>query len=159
MNKPLAIAVALLLVIGLGVLAFSASIPTTPIPQPVSNTSTSTEQTVATSTPVQPQPNEHTGTVSGSVTLSPICPVERIPPDPQCAPKPYQTMIMISSAQSNAQVSSNAAGAFSIALAPGTYVFKPMGGGKVPPTCREQTVTVVANQAKTVNFDCDTGIR
>src|ERR1035437_9718286 len=33
--------------------------------------------------------------ISGTVLLGPTCPVERIPPDPQCAPKPYSTSINI----------------------------------------------------------------
>src|SRR5437764_398930 len=36
----------------------------------------------------------HSG-VNGQVLLGPTCPVERIPPDPQCAPKPYSTLVTI----------------------------------------------------------------
>src|SRR5258706_9652825 len=33
--------------------------------------------------------------ITGRVTLSPTCPVETVPPDPKCAPKPYSTSIYI----------------------------------------------------------------
>ncbi len=32
--------------------------------------------------------NENLGRIEGRVTIGPLCPVERIPPDPRCSPKP-----------------------------------------------------------------------
>lgn len=113
---------------------------------------------------VKPSPiaTSTTGTVSGSVLLSPICPVERNPPDPACAPKGYQTSIRILVAATHTlytTISSDASGAFRTALPPGKYLFAPQGGSAMLPRCSETAVTVVANQNQTLNLDCDTGIR
>jgi len=112
--------------------------------------------------PANPTPLAGTGTVSGSVLLGPTCPVERVPPDPQCAPKPYQTSIRVQSVHPSVPyttISSDASGAFSISLYPGIYTFTPRGGNSMPPTCRAQQVTVEAGQTKHITLDCDTGIR
>lgn len=100
--------------------------------------------------------------VQGSVLLGPTCPVEQNPPQPGCAPKPYETTIKILPAGSLtplATVSSNASGTFSVSLAPGTYTLQAQGGNGVPPTCRPLAVTVKAGAAQTVTIQCDTGIR
>ncbi len=44
------------------------------------------------------------GTVQGSVLLGPICHVEQNPPQPQCAPRPYQTVIKVLLAGSSASI-------------------------------------------------------
>src|SRR5207253_9569337 len=36
--------------------------------------------------------------IRGTVLLGPICPVERIPPDPQCADKPYAASLVVTAA-------------------------------------------------------------
>ncbi|HSD12348.1 MAG TPA: Gmad2 immunoglobulin-like domain-containing protein, partial [Patescibacteria group bacterium] len=40
--------------------------------------------------------------VRGTVTIGPTCPVERIPPEPGCAPKPYATTLRIATAAGKA---------------------------------------------------------
>src|SRR5271169_551088 len=69
--KTIAIAFAAIIVVLLGVLAF--------VPSAKSPTGATSPE----------------GTVEGSVMLGPTCPVERIPPDPACAPRPYQTRITV----------------------------------------------------------------
>src|ERR1035437_9585171 len=62
--------------------------------------------------------------ISGTVTLGPTCPVERIPPDPNCAPKFYSTSIAIYEVgHTNAvkTIQSDTNGAFSTELNPGNY--------------------------------------
>lgn len=137
---------------------------------------TSVESTVATSsggavppaasssTLIRPKPitGAITGTVNGTVLLGPICPVEHIPPEPQCADKAYQTSIRIyegNSAVLYRTISSSAQGAFSIQLAVGSYTFAPVGGEGMPPTCRPSKVSVAVGQTQNVQLDCDTGIR
>jgi len=60
------------------------------------------------------------GTVRGRITLSPICPVELNPPDPNCAPKGYKTNV---AAKKNGQVvtstTSDTNGEYKFTLAPG----------------------------------------
>lgn len=103
------------------------------------------------------------GTVSGKVTLSPTCPVERIPPDPQCAPKPYATQIYVLERYSPAAaaykvIQSAADGTYSVTLPAGDYTLRPIGG-QVLPRCESQDVTVKAGENLTVDLSCDSGIR
>lgn len=99
------------------------------------------------------------GTVAGRITLSPICPVERIPPDPQCAPKGYQTSV---SARKDGQLvsttTSNINGEYTFILTPGTYEISATGG-QVLPRCSIETAVVKINSTITLNLSCDTGIR
>ncbi|MFA5888692.1 MAG: DUF333 domain-containing protein [Candidatus Paceibacterota bacterium] len=101
------------------------------------------------------------GTVSGKVTLSPTCPVERIPPDPNCAPKPYAISINILKAGGIGiikTIKSDVNGAFSINLDSGTFILR-ASGGAVLPRCADVSVKVVNGQTTTANISCDTGIR
>lgn len=135
------------------------------IPSPIvapAPAATSSSTAVVSSTPPSPAPGGE-GTVTGQVLLGPTCPVERIPPEPQCAPRPYATTIHVQSAENPstpyATISSNASGAFSVSLDPGVYTFTAQGSASMPPTCRPVQVTVVANIIATTTIDCDTGIR
>jgi hypothetical protein len=99
--------------------------------------------------------------VEGIVLLGPICPVERIPPDPNCAPKPYQTSITISKNSEPSKIiltiQSNASGTFNTSLPIGKYVFYPTGGS-VYPRCDEKLVDVIVG-INNITINCDTGIR
>ncbi len=134
-------------------------------PQTVGTVSTSSSGTTASTsgtTPPTPQPIlSQKGVVRGQVLLGPTCPVERNPPDPACAPKPYQTTIRIQPANPSAPyttISTDASGSFSVSLDAGTYTFQPQGGNPLP-RCNEMQVEVSSGQSQTVNLDCDTGIR
>lgn len=100
--------------------------------------------------------------IAGRVLLGPTCPVERIPPDPQCAPKPYPTSIGIFVAGNPAAVyrtiTTDAQAAFRIELPPGTYTLVPRGGA-VLPRCGGQEAVVTAGRFTDVSLSCDTGIR
>jgi hypothetical protein len=99
------------------------------------------------------------GTVSGRVTLSPTCPVEQIPPDPNCAPRGYSTTIVVRrNGQAITTTSSDSNGEFSLTLSPGTYTIEPRGG-QTYPTCSSTTVRVVSNSVTNIDFSCDSGIR
>jgi hypothetical protein len=104
-----------------------------------------------------------TGTVKGTVLLSPTCPVERIPPDPQCAPKPFLTIIGVSrnietpTAFETAQ--SDASGSFQFVLQPGEYDFFHPQGAVAYPRCEEKVITVRAGETSDITISCDTGIR
>jgi hypothetical protein len=94
--------------------------------------------------------------------VSPSCPVERVPPDPQCAPKPYQGSVIISENIETPvawkTIQSNASGTFSVSLPPGEYVFHPQPASAYP-RCEEKLVEVVADQTDDIAIDCDSGIR
>lgn len=100
------------------------------------------------------------GVISGVVTLSPICPVERVPLESQCAPKPYQTKVEVFSSESGKlvkSIQSGSDGIFSVTLPLGFYKIE-AGTGTVHPSCSPvaihlQTVTATAD------ISCDTGIR
>lgn len=103
-----------------------------------------------------------TSGVTGKVVLGPTCPVERIPPDPACAPRPYQTSIAIAR-QTNPSVTyktiaTDASGTFSANLPPGEYVFTPKSGNPFP-RCTASSITVPSNGYATTTLQCDTGIR
>lgn len=98
--------------------------------------------------------------VKGSVLLGPTCPVERTPPDPQCADKPYATTITARSAGGTVAgtTHSNADGAFTLALPAGIYTLS-ASGGQVLPRCADISVTVPRSGYATTSISCDTGIR
>ncbi len=100
-------------------------------------------------------------TVKGSVKLSPVCPVERMPPDPACAPKPYQTKIEVFLADGTElvkTVESDSNGNFSFALPYGDYNVQ-AGSGKVYPRCEAILVSLKTATPPLISISCDTGIR
>lgn len=108
-------------------------------------------------------PAKESGTVEGSVTLSPTCPVERIPPDPACAPRPYATTIQVIKVGSPqgapfATTKSDSKGKYSIILPAGDYALQPTGGNPLP-RCETKEVTVKSTVVLNVDLSCDTGIR
>lgn len=99
------------------------------------------------------------GIIKGTITLSPICPVERMPPDPNCAPKGYQTTVSaIKDGKLVTTTTSNINGEYRFTLAPGTYQIEPKGGPMLP-RCISMSVVVKIDSNKTLDFSCDTGIR
>lgn len=99
--------------------------------------------------------------VRGTVSLGPTCPVMRIPPDPQCADKPYATSLVVTRIGGSTPFligNSNADGTFQFSLPPGSYTLS-VGGGKMLPRCSPVTVTVGARGYTGVAISCDTGIR
>ncbi len=103
---------------------------------------------------------KNTGIITGSVTLSPICPVERMPPDPQCAPKPYQTKVEALTASGGKLVKSTQTGAdgsFTLTLPFGNYTIQ-AEGGTILPRCSPVAVSLKTVTAS-IAISCDTGIR
>ncbi len=99
--------------------------------------------------------------VSGTVSLGPTCPVQRIPPDPACADKPYATAIVAYRAGSKSPLligNSDSNGAFSFSLQPGSYTLT-VSNGTMLPRCASVNVKVMANTYATTTLSCDTGIR
>lgn len=105
-------------------------------------------------------PGPDSGTLKGRVTLSPTCPVERTPPDPKCAPKPYPTVVTIRNPQGAvvAQMPTDDQGAFQLQLPSGTYTIIPKGGEPLP-RCESEDAIVKARAEMTVALSCDSGIR
>jgi hypothetical protein len=99
-------------------------------------------------------------TITGRVLAGPTCPVERIPPDPGCAPRPVSGAAVLftnSSGQEVGRALSDANGDFSLMLPRGTYSMVPQ---PVPGLLRTRAPSVVVVDAPvelTVLYD--TGIR
>ncbi len=105
--------------------------------------------------------NPANAVVSGSVTLSPVCPVERIPPDPQCAPRPFVTQIKILDANGGTlvkTVQSLSDGSFTLTLPYGNYTLQAAGGNPLP-RCSPIKLSVQTPTVNKVSISCDTGIR
>ena len=109
---------------------------------------------------VQPQVK---GVLEGKIGIGPICPVERIPPDPSCQPTPEMYKAWpLEISQKGKKVATVVAndGTFSVELAPGTYVVdlerkQGIGGGKSLPA----TIVIKSGETTTLDIDIDTGIR
>ncbi|HEV7424325.1 MAG TPA: hypothetical protein VGO21_04000 [Candidatus Paceibacterota bacterium] len=106
-------------------------------------------------------PIQNKSGITGTVTLGPTCLVERVPPDPNCAPQPYSTSIKIFKSDGATVVKTiqtDPKGTFSVELAPGSYLLQPQGG-KAFPRCGEASVEVKSGQYAKTEISCDTGIR
>ncbi|HEY4501530.1 MAG TPA: hypothetical protein VJJ20_00485 [Candidatus Paceibacterota bacterium] len=98
--------------------------------------------------------------IRGTVMAGPTCPVERDPPDPQCADKPLATTVAVSRAGSSqvfATTKSDAQGVFEFSLPPGSYVVS-AGEGTLP-RCNLVSATIGPSSYTSVSIECDTGIR
>ena len=101
--------------------------------------------------------------IRGHVLLGPTCPVEKIPPDPNCADKPYKTNLVLTSADQSyviAQFSSDENGKFSIETDPGEYQIRSAAAANILPYCSSSgTIKVTAHTYTSAAISCDTGIR
>ncbi len=103
------------------------------------------------------------GTISGKVSTSPICPVETTPPQPQCSPKPYATSIRIRETGESTiikTIESDNSGMFATDLPVGSYELDALTVNNATlPRCTMEVVQVRANQNTARDISCDTGIR
>jgi hypothetical protein len=100
--------------------------------------------------------------ISGTATAGPVCPVERNPPDPSCAPRPVVGATIVIRDGSGAQVAvaiSKADGTYFVALPPGAYVVDPQPVQGLMGTAAQQQATVTTGSITDVPLDYDTGIR
>jgi len=93
--------------------------------------------------------------------MGPTCPVEKNPPDPACADKPYQTLVFVFRAsdltRALTETHSAADGTFTFSLPPGDYTLDVSQSSL--PRCDHPSVTVLAGAFVTAVIECDTGIR
>jgi hypothetical protein len=101
--------------------------------------------------------------VQGTVTAGPTCPVERDPPDPDCAARPVVGAVLVFTDPDGTEVAratSAADGTFTLELAPGCYrvTAQPVEGLMGTPAPMD--VEVAAGQPMTeLQVSYDTGIR
>ena len=110
--------------------------------------------------------NVEKGILSGTVSIGPLCPVERIPPDPRCQPteETYKSRpIAVWTANKKTkitQITVAADGTFKVELSPGSYIVNTenpqsgIGSSNLP-----AAVTIKAGENTTLNVNFDTGIR
>ncbi len=103
------------------------------------------------------------GSISGHVMTSPTCAVERVPPEPQCSPKPYATSIRIREKGESAiikTIQSDNSGAFTTSISPGSYELDALTVNNATlPRCTTEILQVVAGKNSVQDISCDTGIR
>lgn len=101
--------------------------------------------------------------VGGQAIAGPVCPVERIPPDPACAPRPVVGALLVIAANDNREVAratTDADGRWTTTLPAGEYTLvpQPVSGllGIAPPIPFD-----VSSIGSSVSLDVtyDTGIR
>jgi hypothetical protein len=100
--------------------------------------------------------------IHGQATAGPVCPVEKNPPDPSCAPRPVSGAVVIVRSPAGtevARVTTGTDGTFAVAVPPGQYVVEGLPAAGLMGTPAPQNVTVVAGPATTIDLSYDTGIR
>jgi hypothetical protein len=105
-----------------------------------------------------------TSGISGFIHMGPICPVERIPPDSNCADRPYaNAKVVIRNTKNNiiaGQTFSDEKGKFRITLMPGTYMVEVSSPTGSPlPRCGATEQIVKTAVFTAVDVSCDSGIR
>lgn len=101
--------------------------------------------------------------IRGTVLLGPICPVQQIPPLPECADKPYKTRLAVTDSnqiQIIREFESGEDGKFTIELVPGEYFIRSAAIANILPYCSSpEILTVKERQYTEITVLCDTGIR
>ncbi len=119
--------------------------------------------TLAACSPGVPSPSAAPGTgLAITAVAGPVCPVERIPPDPACAPRPVAgATVVVQDGQRNnvATVVLDAGGAAVVSLPAGDYVVQPQQVTGLMGTAAATNVAVVDGTLTPVVLSYDTGIR
>jgi len=106
------------------------------------------------------------GILKGTISIGPICPVEKDPPDPACLPtaetyKAYPVYVFTSDGSENLVLISPALdGTFTMELPPGNYLIilnKEQGG--IGSSNLPQEVSIKPSETTTIDIEIDTGIR
>ncbi|OGE88895.1 MAG: hypothetical protein A2722_04055 [Candidatus Doudnabacteria bacterium RIFCSPHIGHO2_01_FULL_50_11] len=108
----------------------------------------------------RPEAPAATSGITGYIHMGPTCPVERIPPDPSCADKPYANASLVATNAEGRQYKdqTDADGQFRLMVPLGRYTIK-VSPINILPRCEEKQVEVTTKQLASVDISCDTGIR
>lgn len=110
--------------------------------------------------------NQETGFLEGKISIGPICPVETVPPGPECQPtadtyKAYPVSIWTADGENKiADISPELNGSYRIELRQGNYLVRldkqqnSIGSSNLP-----INVSIHQQEATLLNIDIDTGIR
>jgi hypothetical protein len=100
--------------------------------------------------------------IQGRALAGPVCPVETVPPDPDCAARPVADATIAIRDAGGAEVARSvtaADGSFFVELPAGDYVVEPQPVDGLMGTPSPQAVAVVAGRIALIQFEYDTGIR
>ena len=102
--------------------------------------------------------------VAGFVLAGPVCPVERVPPDPACAPRAVAGAVLVvrdAAGGEVARTTSSQDGSYRIDLPPGTYTLQPqpVAGLLGRPASIPFAVPAGGSEAVRLDVTYDTGIR
>jgi hypothetical protein len=100
--------------------------------------------------------------IGGIAVAGPVCPVETVPPDPDCAPRPVAGAVLVirdGAGSEVAHTTTEADGSFFAELPAGDYTVEPQPVEGLMGTAAALEVTVVDGIATQVQLDYDTGIR
>jgi hypothetical protein len=100
--------------------------------------------------------------IGGVVTAGPVCPVEKNPPDPACAPRPVVGAVLVFQDAAGTEVgraTTSADGTFFTELPQGFYVVVPQPAEGLMGTPGPESVTVTEGATVTLALAYDTGIR
>jgi hypothetical protein len=119
---------------------------------------------LAACTPALPTPTDETGEIEVHVVAGPVCPVETVPPDPACEPRPVPGAHVFVSPGDGREVvvaegTTDADGIVHMSLPPGAYVVSGSEVERLIGLPAPTTVTVDEGQRVVVTLEYDTGIR
>jgi hypothetical protein len=100
--------------------------------------------------------------IRGVALARPVCPVETVPPDPECAPRPVTGAVIIvrdGSGAEMARATTGPDGGFFVPLEPGPYTLEPQPVEGFMGTPAHVDVSVQDGESADVQLDYDTGIR
>jgi hypothetical protein len=100
--------------------------------------------------------------IQGRAVAGPTCPVETVPPDPNCAPRPVAGAVLVvrdMSGREVARAATAADGSYLVALPPGTYSVDPQQIEGLLTKAETATVEVLAGEFAQLDWAYDTGIR
>jgi len=103
----------------------------------------------------------HTG-IGGVVTAGPVCPVEKNPPDPACAPRPVAGAVLVFRDAAGTEVARTTTaddGTYFAELSQGFYIVVPQPANGLLGTPGPESVTVTAGSSVRLALAYDTGIR
>lgn len=103
------------------------------------------------------------GGIYGTAMMGPTCPVERDPPDPNCADRPFHGDLVVTKRDDPIvtvkEFHTGDDGTFNVTLPPGFYRIQTPEGQTLPRCHTQDAVTVVAGRYVKAGVACDTGIR
>jgi hypothetical protein len=143
----------------------TTTVTSRPTDRPAPTTTTLPDVTTTTvvdaTTTTTVRPNSETYRVIGSVRAGPTCPVERFPPDPDCADQPVAGAVLVITDEDGSEVArlvSNQAGRFQIRLPNGAYQLHPQPYDGLLGTAPMQEFVVESSPLE-LDVGYDTGIR